>query len=729
MNHDYITEITSFISNPINNINIKLLKYTDSSMYFDIDSYPVKVIIDFANMKYCIAESEIDDLNINNFNLAMVFKEKKPLFLLDELTKLILNKNNESIQSGYSDPFHIYQKMEEVSKYMIDYVKLEKELEKFSEGKINNKTFENIPKNLLLSQSQIIKLIINEIKKVNRNKENNHYIFPDETNPYCLNVMFVLGAKQMHIKLILDKTMYPYVPPKLEYVKPKIKMPLLLALLNLDILKLENWNPTIDMEYFISNLGQQLEKYADEYFDDNNNVFEELEYELVKFASVTKETSMLMVPIKISVPKATFNETSQSGGKYWKSGTGYGTEGVSNWDIKAYIKEQEIINIELGKSLEKINDMITDENFHIISSSVLINYVVKYIKGLSLLEIDKNKCISKQVFNILANIITKPLGQNIINMVASQLKDIFDELDILAKANVLNDEFLLEIYTLSDYYLSKYVEHVKEIQIASDIKEQYCMTMKKLQMGNAMIKADHRYYSKINTKLSDMAKQRVLKEFASFSKGLPLNWESSIWVRMSKDNINLFTFLISGPKDTPYENGLFEFHAYFPPDYPNTTPEVLIHTTGNNTVRFNPNLYNTGKVCLSLLGTWQGSESEKWNASTSSFLQVLVSIQSLILIEQPYFNEPGWEREMNTPKGKQLSKDYNEEREPHTINLAMTEMILNPPIGFEDVVMNHFKMKKEEIINRTLIWEQNATKHLNLITENRKKLIKALEKF
>ena len=91
MNHDYIKEITGCISNPINNINIKLLKYTDSSMYFDIDSYPVKVIIDFANMKYCIAESEIDDLNINNFNLSMVFKEKKPMFILEELTKLILN--------------------------------------------------------------------------------------------------------------------------------------------------------------------------------------------------------------------------------------------------------------------------------------------------------------------------------------------------------------------------------------------------------------------------------------------------------------------------------------------------------------------------------------------------------------------------------------------------------------------------------------------------------------
>jgi len=29
-------------------------------------------------------------------------------------------------------------------------------------------------------------------------------------------------------------------------------------------------------------------------------------------------------------------------------------------------------------------------------------------------------------------------------------------------------------------------------------------------------------------------------------------------------------------------------------------------TTGNGAIRFNPNLYNWGKVCLSLLGTWRG---------------------------------------------------------------------------------------------------------------------------
>ena len=47
-----------------------------------------------------------------------------------------------------------------------------------------------------------------------------------------------------------------------------------------------------------------------------------------------------------------------------------------------------------------------------------------------------------------------------------------------------------------------------------------------------------------------------------------------------------------------------------------------LETTGNRTVRFNPNLYNDGKVCLSVLNTWHGRPEEKWNAQTSSFLQV-----------------------------------------------------------------------------------------------------------
>lgn len=38
--------------------------------------------------------------------------------------------------------------------------------------------------------------------------------------------------------------------------------------------------------------------------------------------------------------------------------------------------------------------------------------------------------------------------------------------------------------------------------------------------------------------------------------------------------------------------------------------------------------YDTGKVCLSLLGTWEGPS---WDPQTSTLLQVLVSIQAMIL--------------------------------------------------------------------------------------------------
>ena len=42
---------------------------------------------------------------------------------------------------------------------------------------------------------------------------------------------------------------------------------------------------------------------------------------------------------------------------------------------------------------------------------------------------------------------------------------------------------------------------------------------------------------------------------------------------------------------------------------------------GGGSVRFNPNLYNCGKVCLSLLGTWSGGRGEGWDAHSSSALQ------------------------------------------------------------------------------------------------------------
>lgn len=38
-------------------------------------------------------------------------------------------------------------------------------------------------------------------------------------------------------------------------------------------------------------------------------------------------------------------------------------------------------------------------------------------------------------------------------------------------------------------------------------------------------------------------------------------------------------------------------------------------------------IYRCGKVCLSLLGTWEGQRGEQWNVKTSTLLQV--NIQSI----------------------------------------------------------------------------------------------------
>ncbi|KAJ4374021.1 glycylpeptide N-tetradecanoyltransferase [Neocucurbitaria cava] len=56
----------------------------------------------------------------------------------------------------------------------------------------------------------------------------------------------------------------------------------------------------------------------------------------------------------------------------------------------------------------------------------------------------------------------------------------------------------------------------------------------------------------------------------------------------------------------------------------------------------NPNLHVDGKVCLSLLGTWEaGNKGEEWQPGQSTILQVLISIQAMIFCENPIENEPG----------------------------------------------------------------------------------------
>jgi len=128
--------------------------------------------------------------------------------------------------------------------------------------------------------------------------------------------------------------------------------------------------------------------------------------------------------------------------------------------------------------------------------------------------------------------------------------------------------------------------------------------------------------------------------------------------------------MILGPPHTPYSLGLFHFDLKFPQDYPNSAPKVLITTTSGGHVRFNPNLYATGKVCLSILGTWRAEHSgEQWSAVQSS-QSILLSIQSL-MNDAPYHNEPSFEAD----DGSGDVQRYNEKITHETLRVAVCEVM------------------------------------------------------
>ncbi|KAJ3700992.1 hypothetical protein LUZ61_004697 [Rhynchospora tenuis] len=196
---------------------------------------------------------------------------------------------------------------------------------------------------------------------------------------------------------------------------------------------------------------------------------------------------------------------------------------------------------------------------------------------------------------------------------------------------------------------------------------------------------DHYFLSKncAGKKPSKDWVKRVQQDWKLLEKDLP----DTIMVRACEDRIDLLRAAIVGPDGTPYHNGLFFFDIQFPSDYPHSPPKAHYHSGG---LRLNPNLYQCGKVCLSLLNTWSGSGCERWNSKTSTMLQVLVSIQALVLNEKPYFNEPGYASSANTPSGERNSLMYNE----NTFLLSCKTMLYslrNPPKHFEDYVAGHFQ--------------------------------------
>ena len=153
--------------------------------------------------------------------------------------------------------------------------------------------------------------------------------------------------------------------------------------------------------------------------------------------------------------------------------------------------------------------------------------------------------------------------------------------------------------------------------------------------------------------------------------------------------LGLFFFIILGINSAVF------FKVEIPNTYPHTPPLGTFVTT-NNSTRFNPNLYVNGKICLSILGTWQGPG---WS-STMNIRTVINSIQGLVMNETPIINEPAYE---NTTLDYKVN--YNYYVEYHSINYALCEQLLNinqhqPFDKIKDKLVSYFLKYSDKLLIR-----------------------------
>ena len=154
--------------------------------------------------------------------------------------------------------------------------------------------------------------------------------------------------------------------------------------------------------------------------------------------------------------------------------------------------------------------------------------------------------------------------------------------------------------------------------------------------------------------------------------------------------------LIIGPKGSLYEGGYLLFNILFPKNYPFSPPDVSYVSC--NKVRIHPNLYvggnknGLGKVCLSILGTWNGP---KWT-SIMDISTILITIQSL-LDNDPLNHEPGFNKKNNL----KMHENYNEIIFYETINSLCIQNLITTPekfICFKGIMIQEFKLIQNDLL-------------------------------
>lgn len=172
---------------------------------------------------------------------------------------------------------------------------------------------------------------------------------------------------------------------------------------------------------------------------------------------------------------------------------------------------------------------------------------------------------------------------------------------------------------------------------------------------------------------------------------------------------------IEGPKDTCYEGGVFQLQLSFPKDYPMSPPTLKFLSDF-----WHPNVYNDGKVCMSILhppgeDAMSGELAEERWLPTQSVTTIVLSLMSLL--NDPNCSSPAnvdasveWRRNRDSyvAKCRKLVEKANREKPAHVViphpdtNEAEHKKVvqkwkeMNTEMDYEDFYEHHEESESDD---------------------------------
>jgi len=668
----------------------------------------------------------VDDLNIKSVEQKMSFIQFATT-LLAELTKSTEIYSNDKVI------------------YDINYFKIKAQLDSYIDSSIS--TTEQPSKNTYIARifdpRSIAKRINAEYMEVWKRFKNTIDLSIVDRNVYKWSIKFsnfnnpqlveslaqlnrLYNYNYIELTIAFNGTYYPNCPPIINVVRPRLYNNLSYKIPSMKMLQLEYWNPTRRAEVIINKLFDILDRHAVVDVDNDLNDYTKycnsscytLESILVSLSSYVDVKEDNLDPEAPSYKKSV-SAAASSTKKYGDNGIGYGQGSSHNWDLDTYIQLQEKRDASINMLLEKIVHEFEKGDAQMLSKvlneSILIYFIKLQLHGVTIMEIEKHSATYKLIFTILQNLANEMLigvvdeelykrieemYTNIVSIVAQITKE--------SKNKSVTDEqiaMIENVYTMikAAYLTTRSATSgaTSGVTSGATIGATYVATMEKYKFSINDIKSN-------NTPLTPKTQKRIVNELSILQQSLVIDENASIFCCVSNTDISHLQFAITGPSDTPYEGGVFVFDMFLHSGFPTSPPVVTFLNTGNK--RMNPNLYAEGKVCLSILGTWQGHEGEVWNEKTSTLLQVVMSIMSQILIDQPYFNEPGHARSYGTKNGEDANKAYNNHVRYFVLCHAVNDLLTKPntyPV-FKDMIVNHFRLRKEKLLQTYKKWADEA---------------------